>query len=49
MRYFSVLASVKLTFRSGAWIVFPTYMLYVFGAEILQGLELASGETKKTK
>lgn len=34
---------------NGAWIVFPSYMLYVIGAEILEGLELASGETKKTQ
>ncbi len=28
---------------SGAWIVFPSYMVYVFGREILQGLGVASG------
>lgn len=28
---------------SGLWIVLPTYMIYVFGAEILEGLEAASG------
>lgn len=28
---------------SGAWIVFPSYMVYVFGREILQGLAVASG------
>ena len=34
---------------SGAWIVLPTYMIYIIGTEILAGLELASGETKKTQ
>ena len=34
---------------SGAWIVLPTYMIYLIGTEILAGLELASGETKKTQ
>ncbi|KAK4539092.1 hypothetical protein LTR36_001930, partial [Oleoguttula mirabilis] len=27
---------------NGAWLVFPAYMMYVFGQEILQGLELAA-------
>lgn len=27
---------------SGAWIVLPTYMVYVFAKEILQGLAIAS-------
>jgi len=35
--------------HSGAWIVLPTYMIYIIGTEILAGLELASGETKKTQ
>jgi len=32
---------------SGAWIVAPSYMLYVIGGDIMEGLELASGETTK--
>ncbi|KAF2433229.1 hypothetical protein EJ08DRAFT_584285 [Tothia fuscella] len=28
---------------NGAWILFPTYMTYVFGSEIFQGLEMAAG------
>ncbi|KAI9810478.1 MAG: hypothetical protein M1827_006254 [Pycnora praestabilis] len=28
---------------NGAWLVFPSYMIYVFGQEILQGLAIASG------
>ncbi|KAA6407917.1 MAG: Emopamil-binding [Lasallia pustulata] len=34
---------------NGAWLVFPSYMIYVFGQEILQGLEIASGEFKAAK
>lgn len=32
-----------LTLYSGAWLVVPTYIGYVLGAEILQGLEIAGG------
>ena len=32
---------------SGAWLVFPAYMVYVFGAEILEGLETSSGYASK--
>ncbi|MCJ1365167.1 hypothetical protein MMC16_004287 [Acarospora aff. strigata] len=28
---------------NGAWIVLPSYMVYVFGQEILEGLAMASG------
>lgn len=28
---------------NGAWLVLPSYMIYVFGTEILQGLATASG------
>lgn len=28
---------------NGAWLVLPAYMMYVFGREILQGLDLAAG------
>lgn len=34
---------------SGLWLVFPCYMIYVFGAEILQGLSIAAGEGKKAR
>ncbi|KAF2151006.1 hypothetical protein K461DRAFT_228107 [Myriangium duriaei CBS 260.36] len=34
---------------NGAWIVFPVYMTYVFGSEILEGLSIAAGETKKSQ
>ena len=29
---------------SGMWLVFPTYMIYILGQEILEGLAIASGE-----
>ncbi|PNS20091.1 hypothetical protein CAC42_5541 [Sphaceloma murrayae] len=32
---------------NGPWIVIPIYLTYVFGMEILQGLESAAGDTKK--
>lgn len=32
-----------LTKTSGAWLVLPTYMSDVFGSEMLQGLDIASG------
>ncbi|KAF4552187.1 Hypothetical protein D9617_11g010360 [Elsinoe fawcettii] len=32
---------------NGPWIVIPIYLTYVFGAEILQGLEFAAGDSKK--
>lgn len=28
---------------SGAWLVLPSYMIYVTGSEILQGLTIAAG------
>ena len=31
-----------LTIHSGAWLVFPTYMIYVLGGEIIEGLTIAS-------
>jgi len=34
---------------NGAWLVLPSYMMYVFGQEILQGLETAGEGGKKTK
>jgi hypothetical protein len=30
---------------SGAWLVLPTYIIYVMGSEILQGLTIAAGGT----
>lgn len=39
--------NLMLTLSSGAWIVLPSYMIYVFGAEILQGLESAAGDHRK--
>ena len=32
-----------LTRYSGAWLVLPSYMIYLTGAEILQGLTIAAG------
>jgi hypothetical protein len=32
-----------LTLHSGPWLIVPTYIGYVLGAEILQGLEIAAG------
>ena len=34
---------------NGAWLVFPAYMLYVFGGELLQGLEIAAGASRKSR
>ena len=34
---------------NGAWLVLPLYMMYVFGHEILQGLESAAVGGKKTR
>ncbi|WPG98437.1 Hypothetical protein R9X50_00122700 [Acrodontium crateriforme] len=31
---------------NGAWLVLPLYMTYVYGAEIIQGLTMATGEKK---
>ncbi|KAF2209783.1 hypothetical protein CERZMDRAFT_46647 [Cercospora zeae-maydis SCOH1-5] len=35
---------------NGAWLIGPAYMMYVFGAELLEGLEIAAeGSSRKTK
>ncbi|KAK5110066.1 hypothetical protein LTR62_006311 [Meristemomyces frigidus] len=34
---------------NGAWLVLPLYMMYVFGAEILQGLETAAEGGRKVR
>jgi hypothetical protein len=34
---------------SGAWIAASIYMIYIFGAEILQGLEIAAGRPRSAK
>jgi len=36
-----------LTITSGAWIILPSYMIYVTGSEILQGLTVAAGGDQK--
>ncbi len=33
---------------SGAWLILPSCMTYVFGSEILQGLSIASGDSRQT-
>ncbi len=33
----------KLILCSGAWLVLPSYMIYLTGSEILQGLTIAGG------
>lgn len=33
---------------SGAWLVLPSYIIYVTGSEIIQGLTIASGAHKKS-
>lgn len=38
-----------LTISSGAWIILPTYMIYVSGSEILQGLAVAAGGDEKNE
>lgn len=35
--------------RSGLWLIFPTYMIYVFGGEIVQGLEAAGAAASSKK
>lgn len=53
LRTASVIFIADTVCDSGAWILFPIYMIYVFGGEILDGLEAASfapaanGESKK--
>ena len=39
---------LKLTYHSIAWIILPGYMIYVFGKEILEGLEIAT-QTKRSR
>lgn len=34
--------------NSGAWLIFPAYMSYVFGLEILEGLEMATSRSRRT-
>lgn len=34
---------LMLMFTSGAWLVLPSYMIYVTGSEILQGLTIVAG------
>lgn len=34
---------------NGAWIVLPAYMTYVYGKEILDALETATGDNKKNR
>jgi len=34
---------------SGAWIIVPTYLIYVFGKEIVEGLEVAAEGGKKAR
>ncbi|KAI1037088.1 hypothetical protein LB503_008880 [Fusarium chuoi] len=34
---------------NGAWIVLPTYMIFKFGGDILDGLTLASSQSAKTE
>lgn len=34
---------------NGLWVIFPSYMVYVFGAEILEGLNVASGASSSSK
>lgn len=33
----------ELILFSGAWLILPTYMIYLTGSEILQGLTIAAG------
>ncbi|KAF2717472.1 hypothetical protein K431DRAFT_334045 [Polychaeton citri CBS 116435] len=33
---------------NGAWLVFPAYMTYVFGLEILEGLDIATSRSRRT-
>lgn len=34
---------------NGAWLVFPSYLAYVFGQEIIQGLETAASSSRKIR
>lgn len=39
----AVIKNVADIGRSGAWLVLPSYMIYVTGSEILQGLTIVAG------
>ncbi|GAM84809.1 hypothetical protein ANO11243_028100 [Dothideomycetidae sp. 11243] len=34
---------------NGPWIIIPGYLMYVMGAEILEGLSIAAGDSKKSQ
>lgn len=38
---------IILTLSSGFWLILPTYMIWVFGNNILDGLAMASGQSVK--
>jgi hypothetical protein len=46
-RLFFLLCTNLNTF-SGAWLVFPSYMIYLTGSEILQGLTIVAGGTRSS-
>ena len=39
---------IPLTPLSGAWLVLPSYMIYLTGSEILQGLTIVAGGADKS-
>lgn len=39
---FASICPMILMYCSGAWLVLPTYMIYVMGGEIIDGLATAS-------
>ena len=47
-RFLSALHGYLLTphsLASGLWLIFPAYMIYTFGADVLDGLAIAGGDT----
>lgn len=43
-----LLSSILSAASSGAWIILPSYMVFVFARDILQGLAIASGDVSST-
>jgi hypothetical protein len=41
--------AVDTDVSSGAWLIFPAYMIYVFWEELVEGLTMASGESLDSK
>ncbi|KAK5129115.1 hypothetical protein LTR08_003903 [Meristemomyces frigidus] len=46
---YNVIRSSADQSSSGAWLVFPAFMIYIFAQEILQGLEVAANGGRKSR